>query len=283
MNWISRQFTTRVIVLIPVAIAINIVLGYTVQTVLKLPIYLDSIGTIFVGVLAGPLAGALTGILSNLIWQYAPVIGGGTIGPFAVTAGVIGFLAGIWGYLGVFRPRPASGSQLTLAAIVAAALAIVVVLPILNNKDYTNPDIGGYPDWVYIAAIVIAVVVALAVGAFIYLRRDLAGLWVAIAGIVTGVIAAIVSAPISAIAFGGVTGSGTDLIVAALRQGGSDVLQASLGQGLFSDPIDKLITSFVVFMILVSLSPRFLARFPLGERLTRPATPNVPSPSSTSP
>ena len=258
-------------------------LGYTVQTVLKLPIYLDSIGTIFVGVLAGPLAGALTGILSNLIWQYAPVIGGGTIGPFAVTAGVIGFLAGIWGYLGVFRPRPASGSQLTLAAIVAAALAIVVVLPILNNKDYTNPDIGGYPDWVYIAAIVIAVVVALAVGAFIYLRRDLAGLWVAIAGIVTGVIAAIVSAPISAIAFGGVTGSGTDLIVAALRKGGSDVLQASLGQGLFSDPIDKLITSFVVFMILVSLSPRFLARFPLGERLTRPATPNVPSPSSTSP
>jgi hypothetical protein len=284
MNWISRQFTTRVIVLIPVAIAINIVLGYTVQTVLKLPIYLDSIGTIFVGVLAGPLAGALTGILSNLIWQYAPVIGGGTIGPFAITAGVIGLLAGIWGYLGVFRPRPATGSQLTLSAIVAAALAIVVVLPILNNKDYTNPDIGGYPDWVYVAAMVIAIVVALTVGAFIYLRRDLAGLWVAVAGILTGVIAAIVSAPISAIAFGGVTGSGTDLLVAALRQGGADVLQASLGQGLFSDPIDKLITSFVVFLILISLSPRFLARFPLGERLTRPSasTPNLPSMGDTS-
>ena len=42
-------------------------------------------------------------MLSNLIWQYAPVIGGGTIGPFAITAGVIGFLAGIWGYLGVYR------------------------------------------------------------------------------------------------------------------------------------------------------------------------------------
>src|SRR5262245_22399615 len=93
MSWISGQFTTRVIVLMPVAIALNIVLGYIVQTVLKLPIYLDSIGTIFVGVLAGPLAGALTGILTNLIWQYAPVIGGGTIGPFAITAGVIGLLA----------------------------------------------------------------------------------------------------------------------------------------------------------------------------------------------
>jgi hypothetical protein len=66
-----------------------------------------------------------------------------------------------------------------------------------------------------------------------------------------------------------VTGGGTDLLVAALRQGGSDVLHASLGQGLFSDPIDKTITSFVVFMILSGLSGRLLARFPLGERLVR--------------
>src|SRR6476646_7276295 len=117
MGWISRQFTTRVIVLMPVAIAINIILGATVQTVLKLPIYLDSIGTILVGVLAGPLAGALTGILSNLIWQYAPGIGGGTIGPFAVTAGVIGLLAGLWGQLGVYRSRPASGTSLWLPTV----------------------------------------------------------------------------------------------------------------------------------------------------------------------
>ena len=52
--------------------------------------------------------------------------------------------------------------------------------------------------------------------------------------------------------------------MAALRQGGADVFKASLGQGLFSDPIDKTITSFVVFIILAGLSPRFLARFPLG-------------------
>src|SRR5947199_167321 len=194
MDWLSRQFTTRVIVLMPVAIAINIVLGYTVQQVLKLPIYLDSIGTILVGVLAGPIAGALTGILANLIWQYAPGIGRGTIGPFAVVA------------------------------------------------------------------------------AFIYVRRDLAGFWVAAAGAATGIVAALVSAPISAYVFGGVTGSGTDVIVAALRQGGADVLKASLGQGLFSDPIDKTITSFVVFIVLSSLSRRVVARYPLGERAVSPAT-----------
>jgi hypothetical protein len=269
MDWLSRQFSTRVIVLMPVAIAINIVLGYTVQQVLKLPIYLDSIGTILVGVLAGPIAGALTGILSNLIWQYAPGIGGGTIGPFAITAGVIGLMAGLWGYLGVYRSRPSSGRQLLLAAIVAAVVVIVLIIPIVNNPAYTDPA-NGYPTWVFTAAVVIGIVAAIVVAGFIYLRRDMAGLWVALAGVATGVVAAFVSAPIAAIAFGGVTGSGTDLLVAALRSGGASVIQASLGQGLFSDPIDKTITSFVVFIILSGMSRRLIARYPLGEHTVGP-------------
>jgi hypothetical protein len=258
----------------PVAIAINIVIGYIVQTVLKLPIYLDSIGTILVGVLAGPLPGLLTGALSNVIWQYAPGIGGGSIGPFAITAAVIGLLAGVWGYLGVYRSRPASGQQVVIAAVVAALIPILLAIPIYNNPAYTD----AYPAWVFTALIVIAAVAAIVVAGFMYLRRDVAGLWVALAGAITGIIAAIVSAPISAYLFGGVTGGGTDLLVAALRQGGADVLNASLGQGFISDPIDKTITSFVVFIILSSLSSRFLARFPLGERLTRPATSTTPEP-----
>jgi energy-coupling factor transport system substrate-specific component len=149
---------------------------------------------------------------------------------------------------------------------VAAAIVILIVLPIINNPAYDDPEY--FVDWVYTAAIVIGVISAVVVAAFIYLRRDLAGLWVAGAGVVTGIVAAFVSAPIAAIAFEGVTGSGADLIVAALRQGGADVFQASLGQGLFSDPIDKTITSFVVFIILTSISPRVIARFPNGERLT---------------
>ena len=266
-GWISRQFTTRTIVLMPIAIAINIVLGVTVQQVLKLPIYLDSIGTILVGVLAGPIAGLLTGVLSNLIWQYAPGIGGGTIGPFAITAGVIGLLAGVWGQLGIYRSRPASRTVLILAAVTAAILIGVVVYPIVNNSAYTDPNIGGYPSWVFTAIVVIGIVAAVMVGGFIYLSRDLAGFWVAIAGVITGIVAAFVSAPISAYVFGGVTGSGVDVLVAALRQGGQDVIHASLGQGLFSDPIDKTITSFVVFIILAGLSRRIIARFPTGEHL----------------
>ena len=270
MSWLSRQFTTRVIVLIPVAIAINIVLGYTVQTVLRLPIYLDSIGTILVGVLAGPIAGALTGAASNIIWQYAPGIGGGTIGPFAITAAVIGLLAGLWGYLGVFRPRPTGGARLWLAVLVGVAIIVLLASRIYGNPAYTDPNIGGYPEWVFTAAIVITVVAAVAVTAFILVRRDAAGAWVAAAGAITGIVAAVVSAPIAAYVFGGVTGAGTDVLVAALRAGGADVFNASLGQGLFSDPIDKTITTFVVFVILASMSRRVVARFPLGERAVTP-------------
>ena len=270
MAWLSRQFSTRVIVLIPIAIAINIVLGYTVQTILKLPIYLDSIGTILVGVLAGPIAGALTGILSNLIWQYAPVIGGGTIGPFAITAGVIGLLAGVWGQLAVYRSRPASGTQLIAGGHRGGRDRGPRGHPDPQQPRLHGPERRRIPELgVHRGSRHRGRSSRSSSAGFIYIRRDLAGLWVAVAGVLTGIVAAFVSAPISAIAFGGVTGGGTDLLVAALRQGGSDVIHASLGQGLFSDPIDKTITSFVVFIILSGLSPRLLARFPLGERLTR--------------
>jgi hypothetical protein len=261
----NGQFSTRVITLMPVAIAINIVLGVTVQQVLKLPIYLDSIGTILVGVLAGPLAGALTGILSNLIWQYAPGIGGGTIGPFAITAGVIGVLAGLWGQLGVYKSRPASGTALWLPTVIAVAVILLLASRIYGNPAYNDPTY--FVSWYSTAILVVAVAISVAVVGWVVMKRDAAGAWVALTGAVTGIVAALASAPISAYVFGGVTGGGTDVIVAALRQGGADVLNASLGQGFFSDPIDKVITSFVVFIIIASLSPRLLARFPNGERL----------------
>ena len=107
----------------PVAIAINIVLGYTVQTVLKLPIYLDSIGTILVGVLAGPLAGALTG---HPVEPDLAVRAGHrrrhdrrrSRSPPASSASS----PGIWGYLGRLSPPARDpGSQLLVAAAVAAA------------------------------------------------------------------------------------------------------------------------------------------------------------------
>ena len=44
----QKDFSTMTWVLIPVAIAINVAIGQIVAT-LKLPVYLDSIGTVLVG------------------------------------------------------------------------------------------------------------------------------------------------------------------------------------------------------------------------------------------
>ena len=83
-------------------------------------------------------------------------------------------------------------------------------------------------------------------------------------GLGTGLVAAIVSAPIAAYVFGGVTGGGTDLVVAFFRAAGANVLQAALGQGIVSDPLDKAVTFMLAWFILRSLPRRQLARYPGG-------------------
>jgi len=138
----SRDFTTAVLTLMPVAIAINIAVG-SIAVALRLPIYLDSIGTVLVGALAGPWAGALTGILSNLIWSILPIPGGAgpTAAFFAPVAGVIGLMAGFWASRGVFQLRSDDvrvGGFLALAVgIVGAAVAFLVV-----QATVGIPDIG---------------------------------------------------------------------------------------------------------------------------------------------
>jgi len=141
----SRDFTTSVLTLMPVAIAINIAVG-SIAVALRVPIYLDSIGTVLVGALAGPWAGALTGILSNVIWSILPIPGGA--GPvaafFAPVAGVIGLMAGFWASRGVFQIRSDDvrvGSFLALAVgIVAAGVAFLVVQLTVGIPDLTVTD-----------------------------------------------------------------------------------------------------------------------------------------------
>jgi hypothetical protein len=274
-RWVARQFTTRVIVLMPVAIAINIVLGAAVQQGLKLPIYLDSIGTILVGVLAGPLAGALTGILSNLIWGYLlpSPIGSTTIGPFAITAGVIGLLAGVWGQFGLFRPRRgrvASIAGAVVAIVLVGALALYTFVRAYASPDQFSVNTGyasASIDQSRAFFLVVMVVYVALVASALFLRRDVGAVYAIGAGLATGIVAAIVSAPIAAVVYGGVTGGGTDALVAAFRAGGDSLYSSTLKQGLLSDPMDKMITSFVVFFIVGSLSRRFVSRFPNGDRV----------------
>ncbi len=270
---IARQFDTRTIVLIPVAIAINIILGQAVASALKLPIYFDSIGTILVGALAGPVAGALTGFLANTLWTYVvpPPFHSDFAAPFAIVAAVIGLLAGLFGRVGWLRPR--TGRSTTELALGGGAAILIVAG--LGYYAYSRSYSGGFTGtgggailvvlgWVVVALILVAMIGFLAL---LFLRRDLSVAYVVVAGVSTGIVAALISAPISANLFSGVTGSGTDFLVAAFRQAGSDIQTATFQQGLLSDPVDKLVTFLTVYVILAAMARRTKARFPQGERL----------------
>jgi hypothetical protein len=140
----SRDLSTTVISLMPIAIAINIAVG-SVVNLLRLPIYLDSIGTVLVGVLAGPWAGALTGLLSNLIWSILPIPGGAgpVIAFFAPVAGVIGLMAGWWASRGIFRLRADDarvGGFLALAAGIAGSIVAMLVVQNTIGFSYNADD-----------------------------------------------------------------------------------------------------------------------------------------------
>ncbi len=274
---LAGQFGTRTLVLMPAAIAINIVLGATVANAIKLPIYLDSIGTILVGVVAGPIAGALTGFLANLLWTYvipAP-FQYGPAAAFAVVAAMIGLLAGLFGRVGALRPRPNRSVPELLAAAVVALLVVGAMAWYAYNRFYAGPDPiplfaeDTDPAFLILRWVTIVLVAATAVGfaALLVVRRDLTVAAVALAGVLTGTVAALMSAPIAANVFGGITGSGVDFLVAAFRQAGSDIQSATLQQGLLVDPFDKMISYFVVYLVVLAMATRFKARFPQGDRL----------------
>ena len=274
---LATQFTTRTLILMPIAIALNIILGQTVTAALKVPIYLDSIGTILVGVLAGPLAGAATGLLANVLWAYVipPPFQYPPAAAFAIVAAVIGLLAGMAGGQGLLRPRlnrPA-GQLLGGGLVTAGIIAVLAYVGYLGYTAAIGPaDLAPSSDnaiFVILGWVALALVLATIVGLFalLFLRKDLTATYVVMAGMATGIVAALISAPIAAGVFGGVTGAGTDFLVAAFRQGGLDISAATLGQGLISDPIDKITTFFVVYLVLTAMARRTIARFPQGERL----------------
>ncbi len=248
---IKKEFSTRTLVLITVAIAINIAVGQLVFT-LKLPIYLDSIGTILVGALVGPWAGALTGALGNIIWGYTL---NPTYLPFFYVAAVIGAMAGIAGKLGAFdRVSPR-----WLSALIGGFFFFGLTLFILSITAYSRDGlIPNASDLISQNALVFVVIliIGLAIGYFLLRKAGYAGL----AGLITGVVAAIISAPMAAIYFGGVTGAGTDLLVAAFRASGAGILASTLAQGAVSDPFDKMVSFLIVWVIIQSLPARFKAR-----------------------
>ena len=192
-----------------------------------------------------------------------------------MAAAFIGLYSGLAAQWGFMRSRPnADWGRVALAAIVVllmlGAIGFYGFIPFYAGADFTffNPEAQADTLFTILAYLIAILVIGSIVGliGLLIVRRDLGVAFVAVAGLVCGIISAIISAPIAAGVFGGVTGSGTDFLVAAFQQAGSDLSTAVLQQGLLSDPIDKTVTFFVVFVLLQTLSRRFIARFPQGEK-----------------
>jgi energy-coupling factor transport system substrate-specific component len=244
--------------LIPLAIAINIAIGQLVA-VLKLPVYLDSIGTVLTGALLGPWIAMLTGALSNVIWTLLginpPAIW------FAPVAAVIGIIAGFAGRAGVFQRSSPRWLSAIIVGIFLFALALFIMAFVNSTTDAQgNLLIPNAADLLAQQPIVfvLAFLVGLALGYYVLQNAGYAGL----VGLLTGVVAAIISAPIAAYVFGGVTGGGTDALVAAFRASGAGILASNLAQGTVSDPFDKMTSYMLVYLIIQALPRRLLERFP---------------------
>jgi energy-coupling factor transport system substrate-specific component len=78
-------------------------------------------------------------------------------------------------------------------------------------------------------------------------------------GIATGVVAAIVSAPIVAYLFGGVTGSGSAFLVGMFLKAGQGLWNATLTSGLILDPIDKVLQVLIAALLFRATPGDFLA------------------------
>ena len=184
---IRQELSGPAIPFIAFGIALNLTVGQ-ITIALKIPLYLDSIGTILVAVLVGPYAGIITGSFANLM---AAAFGNPTMMFFIPVVIVIGAFTGF-----------------------------------LAN-------IGWFKRW-YLCVL---------------------------GGILQGILAAIVSAPISSYLFGGTMMAGTDALVYFFRSMGNNILTSVFYQGLASDPVDKTVSYLIVFFLLKNLPLRLLSRF----------------------
>jgi energy-coupling factor transport system substrate-specific component len=118
----SLKFNSATLVLIPAAIGINY-LGKLFAGLLKLPLWLDAIGTCLAAVLAGPIVGAICGAANNIIY-------GLTMDPistvYALTNIGIGLVVGILAYKGFMKNI--KGTIIT--GIIVGIVAVIISTPL---------------------------------------------------------------------------------------------------------------------------------------------------------
>jgi energy-coupling factor transport system substrate-specific component len=195
------MFTTPRLIAIALCAALNFAVGAVVYLV-KLPIYMESIGTILCAML-------------------------------------------------IFPDRWAA-----FVCALIAGLASVAVIGLL-----VNPFLPWFSLTVLAIALISAFVTATGDGVYRARPPQLLAFVVRVVlfGVLTGVVAAIVSAPVVAYLFGGVTGSGSAFLVAFFLKTGETLMRSVLWSGLTADPIDKVLQVLIAALLFRATPAEFIA------------------------
>lgn len=136
----SFKLNTASLVLIPAAVGINYI-GKLFAGVLKLPLWLDSIGTMLAALLAGPIVGAICGAINNIIY-------GLTMDPisfvYALTNIGIGLTVGIFAHKGRIKGIKSA----IIVGLITALVAVIISTP-LNIAFWAGQTGNIWGDAVY--------------------------------------------------------------------------------------------------------------------------------------
>jgi energy-coupling factor transport system substrate-specific component len=118
---------TYMAILIPLGVAINLV-GGQAASALKLPVFMDSIGTAIIAAIMGPYVGAVSGVLFNII---ASIISGNLMNSLfgicnLATAFIVGFMVRGGAFRTVLHAIIATILVALANALLGAPIAVVV-------------------------------------------------------------------------------------------------------------------------------------------------------------
>lgn len=118
----NKKFSsTTILMLAGLAIALNVVLGIITSSI-KVPLYLDTIGTVFMAIYFGPWYGAAVGGLSNFL---ASILSNPQGIPFMIVSIVIGLVVGF-----VFRKIKFTFISALIIGIILSIVAPLIGTPI---------------------------------------------------------------------------------------------------------------------------------------------------------
>ncbi|MBQ7501722.1 hypothetical protein IJT93_03265 [bacterium] len=131
------NLSNKIWALIPFAAALNIICGW-ISAFCRLPLYLDSIGTVLAACLAGPAAGVLTAVTANLVSVFT---GGPAWLFFLPTAAVLGWSAGKLAKLGMMNSKSTAAAAGLLLGIICAACSAPIASELLQGSTGGGTDL----------------------------------------------------------------------------------------------------------------------------------------------